>query len=167
MRRRPITIEEPKLITIKGTIWTKRNVFSVARLAFLEVIPIHMPNQHRATRLAVLVANAANAVTIVVSHSCPVRPPTRRGFQFAPTGTVATTVPPVLLFVPAAAFEAVAALAAAEAIIRRIETWDNPELTNCKARTMHTGMANVRSNARHWPSTIFLSLKGVARRSSI
>jgi len=59
-------------MTIKGTIWTKRIVFNAARLAFLEVIPIHIPNQQRATRLAVLVARMVRELAMVVSHSCAV-----------------------------------------------------------------------------------------------
>src|SRR2546422_184350 len=43
-------IEEIKEMMKHGMIWTKRIVLSVARWAVLEVKPIHIPNQHKATR---------------------------------------------------------------------------------------------------------------------
>jgi len=46
------------------------------------------------------------------------------------------------------ALAAAAALAAAD-MVRCIETWESPELINCKMRTSATGTANVRNKARH------------------
>ena len=49
---RMIIYEERKWRMNAGRIWTKIKVFRVAKLAFLEVIPIHIPYQSNAMRLA-------------------------------------------------------------------------------------------------------------------
>src|ERR1044071_7818087 len=50
-------------------IWTNSNVLSVAKFAFLEVTPIHMPNQQMAIRFAARVRPDAAAVTIEISNA--------------------------------------------------------------------------------------------------
>ena len=83
-----------------------------------------------------------------VNHSCAVTLPNEGGLKLGLTLVVlTTTVPPLLVFVLMAAFAAAALVAAA--IVRRIETWESPELIDCRARTIETGMANVRNSARH------------------
>src|SRR5437879_3751998 len=70
-------VHDPKVITNPGTTCTKTIVFKVARLALFEVMPIHMPNQQRAIRLAAVVPAAAAAVKIVDANS-QARPPVLR-----------------------------------------------------------------------------------------
>src|SRR6266536_860036 len=129
-------------------IWTNRIVLSAARFAPLVVIPIHMPNQHRARRFIALVATVATEVTATVSHSRPARPPEKgESFTvFVPTVEVTTTGPPLLVFVLTELVEATGVVGIA-AIVRRMETWESPELISCKASIMETGIANVRSKA--------------------
>ena len=57
----------PKAITNQGMISTKRMVFSVAILAVREVRPIHMPNQHRASRSAAVLSAATIAVATAIA----------------------------------------------------------------------------------------------------
>src|SRR5580700_4695939 len=46
--------------------------FNVARWLFFDVIPIHMPNQINATKLASEVTDAAMAVEMITANCCPV-----------------------------------------------------------------------------------------------
>src|SRR5258708_6236671 len=71
---------EAKENTAEGMICTNANVFRVARIAVLEVIPIHMPNQQRAKILpAVLAAVAAAATTVTITGVCGTALPAGRG----------------------------------------------------------------------------------------
>src|SRR5260370_5913328 len=65
MRAVNVTTAEAKEITTEGMTCTKANVFRVARIAVLEVIPIHMPNQQSARMLAAVLSAAARAATSV------------------------------------------------------------------------------------------------------
>src|ERR1041385_2494379 len=92
--------------------------------------------------------------------------PGKDPFMVVPGDVEITMVPPLLAFVLMELVEVNGAVATVVAIIRRTATWDNPELINCNRRMTETGMANVRSKARHWPRMMFRSLNGVARSSS-
>src|SRR6266581_4781858 len=61
-----ISIFEPKAMMSQGMIWTKSRVFNVARLAVLDVMPIHIPNQQRARRFPAVERAAARAAKRVV-----------------------------------------------------------------------------------------------------
>src|SRR5216684_1800114 len=71
IRTANVTTPETNENTTAGTICTNANVFKVARMAVLEVIPIHMPNQQSARMLkAVLPAAAAAATTVTITGVC-------------------------------------------------------------------------------------------------
>src|ERR1035437_507587 len=55
-------------------ISTKRSVFNVARLALREVIPIHMPNQQMASRLAAVLSAEAIAAAMPAPTCMALRP---------------------------------------------------------------------------------------------
>src|SRR6266568_1069726 len=61
-----IIMDAANVITNHGITWTKANVCNVAKATFLEVRPIHMPNQHSAMRLPMVVSAAAAGARIVV-----------------------------------------------------------------------------------------------------
>ena len=63
-----ITSADANEMTIPGMTCTKASVFKVARLLLLEVIPIHMPNQHIATRFAAETMMAAPEPTRVTAR---------------------------------------------------------------------------------------------------
>ena len=65
----PITIITTKTMANHGMTSTKRMVFSVARFAFREVRPIHIPNQHSANRLVVVLTAATTAVVAAITVS--------------------------------------------------------------------------------------------------
>ena len=68
-----------------------QNVFTVAKLALFEVIPIHIPNQQSAMRLAIaLIPVTAPAITIVKYSSAVLE--SRPGVTVIDTGVDATTV---------------------------------------------------------------------------
>src|SRR6185436_16539054 len=57
---------DAKLTTNHGTIWTNTIVLRVAKLAFFEFIPIHIPNQLNAIRLPRVVTTPATEMTATV-----------------------------------------------------------------------------------------------------
>ena len=65
---RKLRIPDANPITNDGIICTNRSVFSVAKLLFFDVIPIHMPNQPNATRLTIAVMAAADEDTIATAR---------------------------------------------------------------------------------------------------
>src|SRR6266853_668422 len=66
-----IIMDAANLIMNHGITWTKANVCNVARVTFLEVSPIHMPNQDRAMRLPMEVNAAAAGARIIVANDGP------------------------------------------------------------------------------------------------
>src|SRR6266566_6833090 len=66
-----ILMDAANLITNHGITWTKANVCNVARVTFLEVSPIHIPNQDRAMRLPMVVSAAAAGARIILANDGP------------------------------------------------------------------------------------------------
>src|SRR5688572_27018168 len=90
-----VSIPTAKLIANQGIICTNSSVFSVARFAFFEVSPIHIPNHHNATRLAPIVTTAPREIITVTTNPGPF--PLAIGNPITPV--VLTTTPPVLVVV--------------------------------------------------------------------
>ena len=84
-----VTMPVPNAITNQGMIPTKRIVFNVARFALREVMPIHIPNQQKAARLAavlsaVAIAAAMPALTCMAVLRVDIGRGRRVGAEFVP-----------------------------------------------------------------------------------
>src|ERR1041385_700532 len=83
---------ELNLITITGMIWTNSRVLSVAKFAFFEVNPIHIPNQQIAMRLATTVIPDAPTLATAIAISTP-------GADDAPYRCVVVFIPLIVVTV--------------------------------------------------------------------
>src|SRR5256885_2042072 len=153
-------------------IWTNTIAFNMAMLVFFEWSPIHMLNQIRATRLAAIVRVVASEMgrvshataTVVVLTNLP--PPVALVVvKVLPPVVIVVTVETVALLGVVAS--AVTGGGGAPATARFHMFWYMCALNNCAARKSASGAVNIRSNARHWPCTIWCAPSGVASRSSI
>src|SRR5437660_1065466 len=151
-------------------IWTNSNVFSVAKLAFFEVTPIHIPNQQIAIRFAASVTPEAAALTIGNTTAATDEGVPPKGCRtvcvevFVPvmvvmvttpfeTRVVVTTFVPLMLLVVAEVLTVrVAALP-----MRPQEVVERAAPARFKQTRISTGQPYIRSNARQWPRTIWPS----------
>ena len=83
----PIIIGVAKRITNQGMTCTNSSVFNVAWFALREVMPIHRPNQHSASRFAPVLNADANAALTVTPTSVGT------GTRFNEAGADAALVP--------------------------------------------------------------------------